>query len=98
MINNLSPSQAERLLEDAHLADEKEEEEMQRVVLKVYMNLTQCYLQLKEPTRALAYSKKALALDPKNDKCLFLCGRVSKRLPFVHSFLDCSWVHGNHLE
>ncbi|XP_072038614.1 inactive peptidyl-prolyl cis-trans isomerase FKBP6-like [Amphiura filiformis] len=67
---------AERLLEDAHLADEEEEAEMKRVLLKVQLNLTLCYLKLKEPTRALMYSKKTLDIDPKNPKGLYRCGQA----------------------
>lgn len=65
-----------KLLEECSLQDEKEEKEMNVILLKLYSNMTQCALELGQSARAIKYARKVLYVDPKNVKALFRMGKA----------------------
>ena len=71
--------QAIRLLEEARLADQSEEDEMKRVLLKLYLNTALCNIKLCQSPRALSNCTKALEIDPQNVKAIFRRGQVRGR-------------------
>ncbi|XP_022108900.1 inactive peptidyl-prolyl cis-trans isomerase FKBP6-like isoform X2 [Acanthaster planci] len=68
-----------RLLENARLANQSEEDEMRRVLLKLYLNMSICYIKQGHYTRALSNCTKALEIDPDNIKALFRRGQALLR-------------------
>ena len=68
--------QAMTLLEDHHLKNEEEEKEQQHLLLRVSLNTALCCVKLCHSGRAIVYCKKALEIDPKSVKGLYLYGKV----------------------
>ncbi|KAJ9579704.1 hypothetical protein L9F63_004630 [Diploptera punctata] len=66
----------EKFLEKCHLKDSNEEEQQQKQLLKVYVNLSVCYNKQKKPELACIASKEALRIDPKSAKALFNFGKA----------------------
>ena len=69
-----------RLLEDATLADDAEEERQLRLLLKLRLNRSQCLIKLCWPKKACLELQKALEMDGKNAKALFRMGRAKKMI------------------
>ncbi|XP_071790726.1 inactive peptidyl-prolyl cis-trans isomerase FKBP6-like [Asterias amurensis] len=69
-----------RLLEEARLADESEEDEMKRVLLKLLLNSALCNIKLCNSTRALSNCMKALDIDHNNVKAMFRRGQAFLQL------------------
>lgn len=65
------------LLEDHPLKNEEEEKEQQKLLLKVCLNTALCCVKLCHSGRAIVYCKKALEIDSKSVKALYLYGKVS---------------------
>lgn len=78
-------SQALRLIENARLQNEKEEQQMKEVSLKLFLNLSLCDLKQTRSGRACKYARKALDLDRKNVKALF---RLAQGLRQLGEFED----------
>ena len=64
------------LLEDHPLKNEEEEREQQKLLLKVSLNTAICCIKLCHSGRAIVYCKKALEIDNKCVKALYLYGKV----------------------
>ncbi len=73
---SLPPSQAIRLLEETRLKNEEEERKWKVVLLRVYLNLSLCFLKQGKSAPAITYSRKALDINPKNVKAHFRLGQV----------------------
>ncbi|XP_077995368.1 inactive peptidyl-prolyl cis-trans isomerase FKBP6-like [Glandiceps talaboti] len=73
-------NEALQILENCHLKDEIEEKAMQKVLLKLYLNMALCSIKLCRSNRAITFSKKALEIDEKNVKALFRCGKAYHQL------------------
>ena len=71
-------TQAVRLLEGAHLKDEKDEKEWKQVLLKLYLNQSLVSLKMNKYRLAIAQCRKALDIEPNNVKANFRLGRVNK--------------------
>ncbi|XP_071447852.1 inactive peptidyl-prolyl cis-trans isomerase FKBP6 [Hetaerina americana] len=56
--------------------DQKEEDEMNRLLLKLYVNLGVTYNIVNDPPKACIFTKKALTLDPNSVKALFNRGKA----------------------
>ncbi|XP_046386100.1 inactive peptidyl-prolyl cis-trans isomerase FKBP6 [Ischnura elegans] len=68
---------AVQILEDCTtVKDEKDECEMNHLLLKLYVNLGVTYNLLNDPPKACIFTKKALALDPNNVKALYNRGKA----------------------
>ncbi|XP_033123344.1 inactive peptidyl-prolyl cis-trans isomerase FKBP6-like [Anneissia japonica] len=67
---------AYRLLEDARLKNEFEEEEMKAVMLKVCLNMSLSSFKLGNSPRAVTFANKAIAIDAKNAKAHFRKGQA----------------------
>ncbi|XP_038059182.1 inactive peptidyl-prolyl cis-trans isomerase FKBP6-like isoform X3 [Patiria miniata] len=65
-----------RLLENARLANQSEEDEMKRVLLKLYLNLALCDIKQGQCPRALSNCIKALEIDPQNIKAMYRRGQA----------------------
>ncbi|KAK6192466.1 hypothetical protein SNE40_003928 [Patella caerulea] len=68
------------VLEMYHLKNEKEEESQQKMLLKLYLNLSLCCLNLCHSGRAISYCKKVLELDKNNCKALFRFGKALRQV------------------
>ena len=77
--------QAMNLLEDHHLKNEEEEKDQQKLLLKVCLNTAICCVKLCHSGRAIVYCKKALEIDNKSVKALYLYGKVS------YEYIKCSF-------
>jgi len=64
-------SQGLRLMENAHLANEREESKMKEISLKLCLNLSLCELKQNKHPRACKYARKALDIDAHNVKALW---------------------------
>ena len=70
------PPKAVRLLENRRLKDECEEKKWRAVLIKLYLNVSLCYLRMRRPKPAITNSRKVLELEPKNVKAIFRLGQV----------------------
>jgi len=68
-------SRAIRLLENARLKNEQEENLMKQSALKLYLNMALCDLKEAKAGRACKNSRKALDIEPKNPKALYRLAR-----------------------
>ncbi|GFT62639.1 inactive peptidyl-prolyl cis-trans isomerase FKBP6 [Nephila pilipes] len=64
------------LLQDIPVANEEEDEQRNDYLLKLYLNLSVCYLNVRNPQKALIYADLALKLNPNNVKGLYRMGRA----------------------
>ncbi|GFR29616.1 inactive peptidyl-prolyl cis-trans isomerase FKBP6 [Trichonephila clavata] len=64
------------LLQDISVANEEEDKQRNEYLLKLYLNLSICYLNVQNPQKALIYADLALKLDPDNVKGLFRMGKA----------------------
>ncbi|GIY37562.1 inactive peptidyl-prolyl cis-trans isomerase FKBP6 [Caerostris darwini] len=64
------------LLEDVSVANEEDDEKRKGYLLKLYLNLSQCYLNVNVPQKAIIYADLSLKIDPKHPKGLFRMGRA----------------------
>lgn len=64
------------LLQDVSVANEEEDEQRNGYLLKLYLNLSVCYLNVQNPQKALIYADLALKLDPNNVKGLYRLGKA----------------------
>ncbi|XP_067931999.1 inactive peptidyl-prolyl cis-trans isomerase FKBP6-like isoform X2 [Watersipora subatra] len=60
-----------RILEDANLQDDKDEEDQRRSLLKLYLNRSICALKLSRWDQAITFCNKALDIEPRNAKALY---------------------------
>lgn len=68
--------QAVKLLEDIHLQNEKEEDLWKQALVKLYLNLSLCFLKQKKAERAAGLCRKALDLDQNSVKAHYRLGQV----------------------
>ncbi|GBO43577.1 Inactive peptidyl-prolyl cis-trans isomerase FKBP6, partial [Araneus ventricosus] len=64
------------LLEEVAVANEEEDEQRKGYLLKLYLNLAQCYLNIQTPRKAIIYADLALKIDSNNPKGLYRMGRA----------------------
>ncbi|GFY64154.1 inactive peptidyl-prolyl cis-trans isomerase FKBP6 [Trichonephila inaurata madagascariensis] len=64
------------LLQDFSVANEEEDKQRNGYLLKLYLNLSVCYLNVQNPQKGLIYADLALKLDPGNVKGLFRMGKA----------------------
>ena len=69
-----------KLLDDAQLADDDEEKEQKRLILKLLLNRGLCYLKLKWPKKACIALQKALEIDSQSIKALYRMGKAKRML------------------
>ena len=69
-----------RLLEDAELKDDDEQERQNRLLLKMYLNKSQTCINLGMPKRACTAAARALEMEPKNPKALYKMARAKRKL------------------
>lgn len=74
---NFPSPQAIRLLEETRLKSDEEEKKCQAILLRVYLNVSLCYLRQSKSAPAITYCRKALDIDSKNVKAHFRLGQVS---------------------
>lgn len=70
--------QAVKLIEDVHLQNEKEEDLWKQALVKLYLNLSLCFLKQKKAERAAQLCRKALDLDQNSVKAHYRLGQVQK--------------------
>lgn len=63
-----------KLLEDVSVANEQEDEKRKEYLLKLYLNLALCYINIKYSSKAITFADLALKLDGKNPKALYRMG------------------------
>ncbi|XP_064620328.1 inactive peptidyl-prolyl cis-trans isomerase FKBP6-like [Lineus longissimus] len=71
---------AARALEDRHLADEAEEEEQKKALLKFFLNIAQCYITMCKWPKVITFSSYALRIDGKKPKAYFKMGKALRKL------------------
>ncbi|GFU22335.1 FK506-binding protein 5 [Nephila pilipes] len=64
------------LLQEVSVSNDEEDEERNGYLLKLYLNLSVCYLNVQNPQKALIYADLALKLNPNNVKGLFRMGKA----------------------
>lgn len=76
------------IMEDAHLKDEKEEEERGTLLIKMHSNLAQVFLDMNEPARACTRCNKGLAVRGVHSKDLIakVYFRYGKAKCMLHDF------------
>ncbi|XP_015916772.2 inactive peptidyl-prolyl cis-trans isomerase FKBP6-like [Parasteatoda tepidariorum] len=62
---------AANMLQDVNVANEEEDEKRNVYLLKLYLNLTQSYITIQTPNKAIIYADLALRIQPKNPKGLY---------------------------
>uniref|UniRef100_A0A2L2YF89 peptidylprolyl isomerase n=1 Tax=Parasteatoda tepidariorum TaxID=114398 RepID=A0A2L2YF89_PARTP len=65
---------AANMLQEVNVANEEEDEKRNGYLLKLYLNLAQCYINIQTPNKAVIYADLALKIQPKNPKGLFRMG------------------------
>lgn len=70
--------QAVKLIEDVHLQNEKEEDMWKQALVKLYLNLSLCFLKQKKAERAAMLCRKALDLDQNSVKAHYRLGQVQE--------------------
>ncbi|CAD5122907.1 DgyrCDS11307 [Dimorphilus gyrociliatus] len=70
----------QNILEEARLANDEEEREQRRLLIKAYVNRAVCNIHLKNPKYVITDTKNALLLDPKCGKALYLLGKAHRLL------------------
>lgn len=73
---HLDNLQAVRLLENRRLKNAEEEKKWKQILVKLYLNLSLCYLRMRKPKPAITYSRNVLDFEPKNVKAIFRLGQV----------------------
>ncbi|ESO97333.1 hypothetical protein LOTGIDRAFT_114969 [Lottia gigantea] len=68
------------LLEMYNLKNEQEEEEQQKMLKKLYLNMSLCCLNLCHSGRAILYCKRVLEIEFNNCKALFRYGKALRQL------------------
>ena len=69
-----------KLLDDAELANDTEEAEQKRLLLKLLLNRGLCYLKLQWPKKACIALQKALEIDSQAVKALYRMGKAKRML------------------
>lgn len=69
--------QAVKLLENRRLKDEEEEAKWKKILIKLYLNMSLCYLRMHKPKPAITNCRNVLDLDEKNVKATFRLGQVT---------------------
>lgn len=69
-------TQAVRMLEKRRLQGPEEEKRWKSIMIKLYLNLSLCYLRMRKPKPAVTHSRNALDLDGRNVKATFRLGQV----------------------
>ncbi|CAL1284045.1 unnamed protein product [Larinioides sclopetarius] len=64
------------LFEEVSAANEEEDEQRKGYLLKLYLNLAQCYLNIQNPKKAIIYADLALKIDSGNPKGLYRMGKA----------------------
>ena len=75
-----SYTRAVKLLENANLKNEQEEIEMKQSAVKLYVNMALCDLKEAKSGRSCKNARKALAIDPKHVRALYLLARALQQL------------------
>jgi FK506-binding protein 6 len=73
-------SRALRMLENARLGDEEDEEKMKSDAHILYMNLSMCDLKMKRSGRAAKYARKALEREPGNPRAIYRLAKAHHQL------------------
>ncbi|XP_064612073.1 inactive peptidyl-prolyl cis-trans isomerase FKBP6-like [Liolophura sinensis] len=68
------------VLEDYHMRDEEQEKQQQKMLLKLYLNISVCYLKQCKSRQTLIYANKALEIDERNVKALYNKGKALLRM------------------
>lgn len=78
-------ARAIRLLENANLKNEGEEIEMKQSAVKLYVNMALCDLKEARSGRSCKNARKALDIDPKHVRALYLYARALQQLGELES-------------
>ncbi|KAL5016791.1 hypothetical protein ScPMuIL_006380 [Solemya velum] len=68
------------ILEAYSMKDENEEKEQKALLLKLYMNMSLCCVNLGHSGRAITYAKRALDIQRNSAKALYLCAKAFHQL------------------
>ena len=69
-----------KLLEEAELKDDKEEDSQKRLLKKLWLNRSYCYLKINHPKQACVVLQQAIAEFPREAKALYRMGKAKKML------------------
>ena len=69
-----------KLLEDAEMANDAEEEDQKHLLLKLLLNRAQCLIKIHWPKKACINLQRALELDEGNPKALYRLGKAKRML------------------
>lgn len=69
-----------KLLDEVELANDEEEREQKKLILKLYLNRALCYLKLQWPKKACLALQKALEIDNNSAKAMYRMGRAKRML------------------
>jgi len=76
---------AVKLLENANLKNEQEEIEMKQSAVKLYVNMSLCDLKEAKSGRSCKNARKALEIEPKHVRALYLLARALQQLGELES-------------
>lgn len=76
---------AVKLLENANLKNEQEEIEMRQSAVKLYVNMSLCDLKEAKSGRSCKNARKALEIEPKHVRALYLLARALQQLGELES-------------
>ena len=69
-----------KLLEEIELKDEEDENAQKRLLKKLWLNRSYCYLKINHPKRACLVLQDALSEFPREAKALYRMGKAKKML------------------
>ena len=69
-----------KLLDEAELKDDKEEEAQKRLLKKLWLNRSYCYLKINHPKQACVVLQQAITEFPREAKALYRMGKAKKML------------------
>ena len=69
-----------KLLDEVELKDDKEEDDQKRLLKKLWLNRSYCYLKINHPKQACVVLQQAIAEFPREAKALYRMGKAKKML------------------
>lgn len=69
-----------KLLDEAELKDDKEEDAQKRLLKKLWLNRSYCYLKINHPKQACSVLQQAITEFPREAKALYRMGKAKKML------------------
>ena len=69
-----------KLLDEAELKDDKDEDAQKRLLKKLWLNRSYCYLKINHPKQACVVLQQAIAEFPREAKALYRMGKAKKML------------------